>query len=91
MCVQELRPEVGVTTLTRTKQYRIPGFVVTLHPAGMFRPAVIEIREHRSRKSYVIDVGRLHTQLALEEARLPLRRAPVRSPSSSPRARDGNQ
>ena len=46
-------------------------FVVTLIPGP---PALIEVREHRSRQGYVISVAHLHTMLALREASIPMRK-----------------
>jgi len=46
-------------------------YVVTLLPGP---PALIEVRELRRRKGYVIAVDKLYTQLALREAAIPMRK-----------------
>ena len=55
----------------RSTQAGGTGYMVTLLPGN---PALIEVRERRRRKGYVISVAHLHTLLALREASIPVRK-----------------
>lgn len=57
--------------VTRSTKAGTTGYSVTLLPGD---PALIEVRERRRRKGYVISVAHLHTLLALREASIPTRR-----------------